>query len=81
MWTRIISVYGDTIDQIRPYATATDLLMTAGFQPMPLGDNEVPWRLHFYPKDFVVKNPDLVLDNYRIGVKQLKDYGNHISEV
>ena len=30
---------------------------------------------------FAAENPDLALDDFCIDVAQLKDYGNHISEV
>ena len=71
----------DNLDQVKPYSTATDLLMAAGFQPMPFTDQEEPWRLLFSPKEFATENPDLVLNSYRLDVDKLKDFGNHISDV
>ena len=80
-WTRVISVFGDNLDQAKAYSTATDLLMAAGFQPLPFTAQEEPWKLLFSPKQFAIDNPDLVLDDYRLDVARLKDFGNHISDV
>jgi len=77
----VISVFGDNLELVKAFSTATDLLMIAGFQPMPLSAEEEPWKLLFSPKQFAIDNPDLVLDDYRLDVARLKDFGNHISDV
>jgi len=52
VWTRVISVYGDDLGQVKPYKTATDLLIADGFEPMPHGADEEEWKLLFDPKGF-----------------------------
>jgi len=55
--------------------------MTAGYQPLPYQADEKQWRLLFSPKGFVLENPDLDLDSYRLDAAVLRDYGNYISDV
>ena len=62
MWTRVFSVYGGDLGNVQAYQTATDLMMAQGFQPMPYGAQEAPWRLLFSPADFAIENEGMTLE-------------------
>ena len=63
------------------YPTSTDLLMIAGFQPVKWGSTTATWQPVFQPKEFMLQNPNLVIDQYHLDPEQLKQYGIYISRV
>ena len=80
-WSRVISVYGDDLTKVKAYITATDMMIVQGFQPLPFDEDEDPWRLLFSPKQFILDNPEFTLEDYRLTVHSLRDYGEHISGI
>ena len=66
--------------RIKAFTTATDLLVVEGFEPMDSHPNGVLWKPLFYSKDFVMLNPDMELEDFRIDAMALREFGIGISK-
>ena len=71
-WTRVINIHSDDPRSMKPYVLGTDLLLMDGFRPIPDNENTEPWKPVFISKDFVINNPELNLQEYKMDVTTLQ---------
>ena len=55
--------------------------MVGGFQPIPWEGNKAPYKILFSPKDFILENGEIYIEQYRLDPEELREYGIQISLV
>ena len=81
LWTRVISISYDRIDQLKSYSVSSELLLAAGFPEPEKKKWARKYKLLFNPKEFVKEFKDITLDGFRLNQKELEEYGLQVSKI
>ena len=75
-WTRMISIFGDDLSQVKCYELATDLLVDNAMDKAPTKKrNEAEWKPLFWPKEFTISDHDHTLAGNKLSAAKLRIYG------
>ena len=62
MWTRVISMSNDNLQELKVYQIAPDLLLNQGYEKTRKRKGEPDWEIHFLVSDMVEKHPNIDLE-------------------
>ena len=75
MWSRVISIGTDNLEDLKVFPLATDLLLKEGYQKGRKRKGEPDWECHFSPKQYLEMHPNPELEKMKITEDRLRRYG------
>ena len=81
MWTRVISVHHDNLNNIKCYELRSDLLVAQGYPESIMGNITGQWRPLFHPRRFAKEHPSMSLDQFRLSIEELKEQAELVTRL
>jgi len=80
-WTRVISLSTDSLEDLKLYPLATDLMLEEGYDKTRKRKGEPDWEIHFCPKEFMAYHPEPTRDKWQLNEDRMRRYGEQITKI
>ena len=74
-WSQVLSLDGEREPRIKAYLVSTDLLYVKGIPSIPPTRRDKHWEPLFFSKSFILNNPEITLEKFRLPDNKLKALG------
>ena len=79
-WTRVMHIDANYSDRPREHVLATDILLSQGLPALSRSIEIRHWSLLFFPKDFVITHPSMLIEDNHLSADKLKKLGIQVSK-